>query len=151
MLGMELPTLLPRAIAWAERCAGEALRKGDSLAEAEISIATGVGVRHANRVRMLVVDHFPVADDLELRQAAMATGLLGADGLGLTLGYAVFIRNGYEEDKRLLRQEFRLVQQCEQRGSLAAFLAEYLTQIVQVGYQRAPFEQDARAHEADTG
>lgn len=144
---IDLPVLLPRAIEWAEARAMDAVARGNALEGEERTIATSVGVRHPDRIRILTVDRFPVPDDPELRQAAMATGLLGADGLGLTLGYAVFLRRGHEQAVRLLRHEFRHVQQCERMGSLAAFLTEYLSQIVQVGYLRAPLEEDARAHE----
>jgi hypothetical protein len=41
------------------------------------------------------------------------------------------------------------VHQYEAAGSIAAFLPLYLQQIVLYGYERAPFEVDARAHERD--
>jgi len=39
------------------------------------------------------------------------------------------------------------VYQYEQHGSIAAFLPVYLSQVLEVGYQDAPLERDARAHE----
>jgi hypothetical protein len=48
---------------------------------------------------------------------------------------------------RLLAHEFRHLYQVEQAGSLAAFLPAYLQQIAEVGYDCAPYELDARAHE----
>lgn len=149
MPGIDLEVLLPRAIAWAERCAEDALLVGSALNQAQSAIAVGVGVRQPERVRVRFVDSMPFPEDVDLRRAAMATGLLGAGGLGLTLGYAVFLRKGRENDTRLLRHELRHVQQCEQCGSLAAFLTEYLDQILRCGYDRAPLEEDARAHETD--
>ena len=68
---------------------------------------------------------------------------------GLTLGYAVFVRRGHET-LRLLSHEFRHVYQYEQAGSIGAFLSVYLPQVVQFGYEQAPFEIDARAHQ-ETG
>ena len=66
--------------------------------------------------------------------------------VGLTLGYSIFIVNGHVND-RLLSHELRHVQQYERAGSIAAFLPTYLSQIVDLGYENAPFEIDARAHE----
>jgi hypothetical protein len=65
---------------------------------------------------------------------------------GLTLGYAVFVCRGHET-RRLLSHEFRHVFQYEQNGAIAGFLPLYLQQIVTMGYQNAPLEMDARAHE----
>lgn len=144
-----LPLLLPRAIAWGEEQARLGLLQGKSLDAGSVDLARRVGVQQPELTRVIAVDAFPLPADIELRQAAIQTGLLGADGLGLTLGHAVFLRRGHETEARLLRHEFRHVQQCESYGSLAAFLAEYLRQIVQVGYAEAPLEADARAHEAD--
>lgn len=144
-----LPLLLPRAIARAEEQARLGLLEGKALDDAGVDLARRVGVQHPERIRVLAVDNFPLPSDPELRQAAIQTGLLAADGLGLTLGHAVFLRRGHETEARLQRHEFRHVRQCEQFGSLAEFLAEYLSQIVQVGYAQAPLELDARAHETD--
>jgi hypothetical protein len=41
------------------------------------------------------------------------------------------------------------VHQYERAGSIAAFLPVYLQQIVELGYNNAPFEIDARSHELD--
>jgi hypothetical protein len=146
-LERELPVLLPAAIAWAEAIARDGLARGEPLDDDGVRLARSVGVRRVEAIRVNAVDQFPVPEDMALRQAAMQVGLL--DPLGLTLGYAVFLRRGHEGSERLLRHEFRHVQQCERLGSLAAFLAEYLLQIVQVGYARAPLELDARAHETE--
>jgi hypothetical protein len=144
-----LPQLLPRAVAWAEERARLGLLRGQPLDAGGIELARRVGVQHPEQIRVIAVDAFPLPADPELRQAAIQTGLLAADGLGLTLGPAVFLRRGHETEARLLRHEFRHVRQCEQFGSLAAFLTEYLQQIVRVGYAQAPLELDARAHETD--
>jgi hypothetical protein len=144
-----LPYLLPRAVAWAEEEARLGLLRGKPLDAVGIDLARRVGVQQPEQIRVIAVDGFPLPADPELRQAAIQTGLLAADGLGLTLGHAVYLRRGHETEARLLRHEFRHVRQCEQFGSLAAFLAEYLQQIVQVGYAQAPLELDARAHEID--
>lgn len=141
------PELTPKAIAWAEAQSDNAARVGRTLSEPFLSIAQRVGVAFPERIRILDVPRLPMPEDPQLQQAAVATGLLGPGMVGLTLGYAVLVCSGYGQDIRLLSHEFRHVYQYEQAGSIAAFLPAYLQQIVTVGYNNAPFEVDARAHE----
>jgi hypothetical protein len=84
-------------------------------------------------------------------QAALATGLLGRDMIGLTLGHKHLHCAGVYMGNRLVSHECRHVYQYEIHGSIAAFLPVYLLQIATVGYLNAPFEQDARAHELESG
>jgi hypothetical protein len=142
-----LPVLIPKAIAWAESQSEIAVRTERPLDERFISIAKSVGVVNPEHIRILDVPRLPMPDDPQLKQAAVATGLLGPGMVGLTLGYSVLVCPGYGQDVRLLSHEFRHVCQYEQAGSIAAFLPVYLQQIVTVGYHNAPFEMDARAHE----
>jgi hypothetical protein len=147
-LASALPELLPSAVAWAEACSTEILREGRVLAPAEIALARTVGVARPERVRVQIVDRIPMPQEPGLRRAAMYTGLLGPHVAGLTLGYGIYIVAG-EECARLLSHECRHVHQYEVAGSIAAFLAMYLQQIAEVGYERAPYEIDAWEWERD--
>ena len=106
-------------------------------------------MRQPARIRVRIVDEMPLPDDVQLRAAALRAGLLAPGTLGLTLGYAVFVRQGHETSLRLLSHEFRHVYQYECAGSIASFLPGYLQEIVSHGYADAPSELDARAHERD--
>lgn len=141
-----LPRLLPKAIAWAEACAAETLRTGIALGEKRLAIARKAGVLKPESIRISLVPQLPRPQDPELLQAAQQTGLLGPNMAGLTLGYAIYIRDG-QDSVRLISHECRHVHQYEKAGSIAAFLSLYLQQIATVGYHNAPFEMDARAHE----
>ena len=141
-----LPSLLPRAIAWAETVAVDAAARGVPLDERGINDAMEVGVKHPDKVRVLMVDWLPRPEDPELQAAATQTGLLGPSMVGLTLGYSVFIRYGYLS-RRLLSHECRHVFQFERAGSIEAFLPDYLGSIANVGYANCPYELDAKAHE----
>ena len=147
-LASALPSLLPRAIAWAQGVANAVLASGISLEPAALALARRVGVLKPEQIRIGVVHELPLPSDTALRQAALQTGLLGPNMIGLTLGYGVLIRNGHQTEPRLLSHEFRHVYQYEAAGSIAAFLSGYLQQIVAFGYFNAPLEADARAHEA---
>ena len=144
-----LPTLLPSAIAWAEAQQQQTLARGQQLDALAQALARSVGVRHPERIRLEVFDVLPVPKDAELRAATVQAGLLGSGTIGLTLGYAVLVRSGWETDGQLLSHEFRHVQQYEQLGSVRQFLPVYLEQIARFGYDDAPLEIDARDHERD--
>ncbi len=148
-LAAELPKLLPRAIAWAEAQSRSVLEAGVVPSAAQRVLASSVGVRNPEKIRVSVVDRMPFPDDVELRTAAIQAGLLAPDTLGLTLGYAVLVRRGFETRMRLLSHEFRHVYQYECAGSIASFLPVYLQEIVAHGYTDAPSEIDARTHERD--
>lgn len=141
-----LPHLIPRAIAWAEEVAADSASRGSVLDPSSLLDARTLGVQRPESIRVLMVEHFPLPSDAELRAAALQTGLLGPEMSGLTLGYSILIRHG-RLCRRLLSHECRHVFQYEQAGSIASFLPLYLDSIVRVGYWDCPFEEDARAHE----
>jgi hypothetical protein len=143
-----LPRLLPKAIAWAEREAAAALTSGVPLNATGVRLAQHVGVRRPELVRVVQAPSLPFPADAELALVATQTGLLGPDMAGLTLGHAVFVLKGHASN-RLISHECRHVHQYEVAGSIAAFLPLYLEQIAAFGYDEAPFEVDARAHETD--
>jgi hypothetical protein len=146
-LRAELPKLLPSAIAWAEGRAKKATEVGTPLTPDEQSIARSVGVVKPELVRIEIVgDRLPMPDDPVLQAAAIQAGLLGPGMVGLTLGHSIFICHGHKT-RRLVSHELRHVYQYEQRGSIAAFLPVYLSQVLTVGYENAGFERDARTHE----
>ena len=148
-LAAVLPALLPRAVAWAEAQSRSVLDDGAPLDAAGQALARGVGVTRPERIRVRIVAEMPLPDDASLRAAALQAGLLAPGTLGLTLGYAVFVRRGHETRVRLLSHEFRHVHQYERAGSIASFLPTYLEEIVAHGYAHAPSEIDARAHERE--
>ena len=143
-LRARLPEILSRAIAWAGSTAAAGASQGAVLTGPGISLAQKVGVKRPELIRVVAVDKIPQPEDPLLLEAAAQVGFL--NGTGLTLGYTVFLcRN----DRRLtlLAHECRHVAQYEAHGSIAAFLEVYLDQLSSVGYDNAPLEIDAVAHE----
>src|SRR5262249_39749390 len=120
-----LPRLLPKAIAWAEARAEDVLRDGLALAGTDVALARGVGVRRPEPLRGVAVRQIPLPDAPELRRVALASGMLSPWVLGLTLGYAIYLRRDHKS-ARLLSHECRHVHQYEAAGSIAAFLPGYL-------------------------
>src|ERR1700733_9611499 len=148
-LAAALPHLLPKAILWAEARASEITASGAPLTDLQLRLAHLVGVQQPERVRILEVREIPQPQDPELRQAVAATGFIGPQTIGLTLGYGIYVVAGHSSN-RLVSHECRHVYQYEVAGSIRNFLPVYLKQIASVGYAAAPFEVDARAHECDT-
>ena len=144
-----LPALLPKAIAWAEQQQQRVLTLGRPLDVPAQALARSVGVLRPECIRIEVVEALPLPEDPDLRAATIEADLLGPGTIGLTLGYAVLLHRGFESHARLLSHEFRHVHQCEQLGSIGEFLPVYLEQIIRFGYEDAPLEVDARAHERD--
>jgi hypothetical protein len=146
-LRLELPKLVPGAVAWAEARARKAVEVGAPLTPSEQEMARSAGVTKPELVRVeMVGDSLPMPEDPTLRAAALQAGLLGAGMVGLTLGHSIFICHGHKT-RRLLSHELRHVYQYEQYGSIAAFLPVYLKQVIEVGYRNAAFEKDAQAYE----
>lgn len=139
-----LPLLLPKAVEWAQRQSQRISLEGSALAPSLQSIAAAVGVRRPETIRLLCVAEIPTPEDPSLAAAAAQTGLVGPHIAGMTLGYRIFFRSDARGGHELVTHECRHVYQYEQFGSIAAFLAEYLAQIVSHGYHDAPLEIDAR-------
>ena len=123
------------------------MRDGVALGAIGCALARAVGVKRPYEIRIVVTPSLPYPDDPLLREAAQQTGMLGPNTAGLTLGHAVFLLDGHEADTRLVSHELRHVFQYENAGSIGEFLSVYLRQVVEVGYENAPLEQDARDHE----
>ena len=143
---MELRVLVPLAAEWARTVSAQAQATGQPLDGEGLALARRVGVSAPEKIRVVVCNRMPFPDHPKLRRAAKATRLLGPGMAGLTLGYAIFVRDG-ELTKRLMSHELRHVAQYEAAGSIDNFLEAYLAQIVEVGYESAPYEIDARDHE----
>jgi hypothetical protein len=141
--------LLPKAITWAEQLEQHVLDAGAALSPQEQALARAVGVRRPEMIRIQVVDELPFPEDPDLLDVASKYALLGPGTIGLTLGYAILLCRGHDTNPRLLSHEFRHVYQYERLGSIQQFLPVYLRQLAEVGYEDAPLEIDARAHERD--
>jgi hypothetical protein len=146
-LAAKLPQILPRAIVWAEaQSRNICLLRGDPVDAKVRALARAVGVKRPDRIRVWIVPVIPGPDDAELQQLALEYNLIGPGTHGLTLGYGIFILQGFF-GPQVLSHEFRHVHQIETVGSIAEFLPLYLEQIAAFGYYDAPYEIDARGHE----
>jgi hypothetical protein len=121
--------------------------QGVPLDAQQLQLARTVGVAEPERVRIVVTQRFPVASDAELAaQLKTRFGISAAANGGLTMGHTIFIAEKYAAARWLLAHELTHVTQFEQLG-VERFAHDYLTQMLVVGYARAPLERAAAANE----
>lgn len=135
--------ILPLAAAWAEEQEKRILDSGVALTSAQIRDAHAVGVSHPERVRLFMIEAIPMPEHPVLRAAGEATGLISPFTAGLTLRYGIYIRSDLAGDRALIAHELVHTGQYERRGSILAFLRQYLHECLTIGYPAAPMEQEA--------
>ena len=139
----------PRVADLLAQTEAEVLATGRPLTEAELMLARSLGVQWPERVRVAVRERFPMPADPRLAKAARDLGLIfGSDEeAGRTQGHAILLKPGFEQSKRVLSHELVHVAQYERAGGIPAFARQYMTELLVVGYQRAPLEQEAYARQ----
>ena len=139
----QFEALLPLAVEWAAAEEDRALRQGIGLSEHEMADAKLAGVREPQCVRLLRVEEIPVPTHPQLRAAADAIHFLTPETRGLTLRYAIFVRWDCWGERHLIAHELAHTAQYERFGSILAFLRQYLTECLTIGYANAPMELEA--------
>lgn len=119
---------------------------GFELNEAGVRLARTVGVSYPEKIKVMLIDEIPQIDNVKIRSLAKSLGMLRQPALGMTFGHSIYIANG-KGSTRLYSHEFRHVFQCEQYPTLADYASEYISQLLEFGYHRAPLEIDARESE----
>ncbi len=137
----QFEALLPLACAWAEEQERAILQSGVALTDAQIDDARRIGVAQPNKVRLLQVPAIPNPTHPVLAAAAMATGLISTNTIGLTLSHGIFIRADFWGQRRLVAHELAHTMQYERLGGIEPFLRQYLHECVTIGYPDAPMEQ----------
>ena len=135
--------LLPLATAWAEEQEVRILATGTPLTPDQMADARHLGVAEPERVRIRAVISIPAPEHPLLRAAGEMTGLISPYTAGLTLRHGIFVRREFLDDRHLVAHELVHTGQYERFGSVGAFLRQYLSECLTVGYPAAPLEQEA--------
>lgn len=134
--------IFPAVWLWAAQMERRALRNGRQLNRRETELARRAGVRHPDRIRVLVVDEMPTAGLPVMRRLAARWGLSMDGVIGLCLRYGIFLRRRPARLETFVHECVHTAQ-CERLGGLAAFLSRYLGECLENGYERAPMELEA--------
>jgi hypothetical protein len=142
-----LAEMHPLVSAWVTDQERLILKQGVELTSRELQIAAHAGVVHPERVRLFSVAKIPLPKEDTLRRAAQAFGFISELTDGLTAGYGIFVRQTRHVDPSLVAHELAHVAQYERYGGIHVFLAKYLAEINEHGYDAAPLELEAVALE----
>jgi hypothetical protein len=134
--------LLPLVCQWAAEQEAHILSVGEPLSPAQLTDASLVGVSAPHRVRIHHVPEILPPRDPMLRQAAELTRLISPRTGGLTLRYGIFVRSDCRGHRALIVHELGHTLQYERLGGFAAFLRQYLSECITIGYPEAPMEQE---------
>ena len=146
-IARNVAALQPGAVAYMEDTERETMRRGRPLTADETRIARTVGVAHPEQVRVLVHDNFIEPRDPAFIALARRLGVADdADEAGRASGHGIQLKPKFARSRRLLAHELTHVAQYERLGT-SAVIRQYMTQLLMVGYYRAPLETEARANE----
>jgi len=143
ILPEKFKNILPLAVEWAEAKEKVILEHGVALSPQYMAGAKSVGVKYPERVRIYEVPQIPIPKHPILKAAAKATRLISSATIGISLGYGIFIHNNFSKDRYTIVHELVHTMQCEKFGGLYRFLKKYLWECIEIGYAKAPLEQEA--------
>lgn len=151
VLDIVLLPLVWAVAAWVRWRQATILREGMALNSEQQRLARVLGVKAPERVRVQPVARMPTPLPRLARVLAQRAGWLSPHIAGMTLGYAIALRedcfgNG-ACDMRLLAHELTHVAQYERLGGIRGFLRQYVRECVSPGYPYGPLELEARAAE----
>ncbi len=143
----EIISLIPKASLWVEEQEAIILSNGVPLTEKQISIASKIGIKNIDKIRLLQVKSIPEPEDSLLDEASKGIGFISDNTLGITYRYGIYIRHDFWENESLIIHELTHTLQYERLGGIAEFLNQYIKECIYYGYDRSPLEVEARTME----
>jgi hypothetical protein len=143
----EIISLIPKASIWLEEQEGIILSNGIPLIEKQMSIASKIGIKNIDKIRLLQVELIPEPEDSILNEASKVIGFISGDTLGITYRYGIYIRNDFWENESLIIHELTHTLQYERLGGIAEFLNQYIKECIYYGYDKSPLEIEAKTME----
>jgi hypothetical protein len=148
-----LPVLIPPAAVWVFRHERRIARLGVPLTATGLEDARRMGVRFPEKIRLMEVARIPVFNGPLIRGMSRLFPAVSPHTSGLCLRYGIYIRSEFWGDRQMVAHECVHTAQYERCGGIRAFLHEYFTGCIAVGYPAAPMEQEAilRSEEIPAG
>ena len=143
----EIISLIPMASEWVEAQETIILADGVPLTEKQRIIASKIGIKNTDKIRLLQVKSIPEPENSILNEASKGIGFISDNTLGITYRYGIYIRHDYWENESLIIHELTHNSQYERLGGIAEFLNQYIKECIYYGYDRSPLEVEARTME----
>lgn len=139
----EIINLIPMASEWVEAQETMILANGVPLTEKQRSIASKIGIKNTDKIRLLQVKSIPEPENFILNEASKAIGFISCNTLGITYRYGIYIRHDYWENESLIIHELTHTLQYERLGGIIDFLNQYIKECIYYGYNNSPLEKEA--------
>ena len=143
---IKLERFYPRVRAWYDSVEARHLPLGRPLTAREMDDARRLGVLRPQDIRVVVLDAFPMPEDVELRQEAERHGLGSRTEAGRTMGHTILLKTWAVDEPTMLRHELVHVAQMDRLGR-EGFLRRYLLELEMLGYALSPLELEAHARQ----
>ena len=143
----EIISLIPKASVWVEEQETFILANGIPLSEKQRLIASKIGIKNIDKIRLLQVESIPEPEDSNLNETNKVLGFISSDTLGITYQYGIYIRQDFWENESLIIHELTHILQYEKLGGIADFLNQYIKESIYYGYDKSPLEIEARTME----
>ncbi|AOT11193.1 hypothetical protein [Pseudoalteromonas luteoviolacea] len=137
--------LLPQYIEWAHDIEIDGLKIGKPLNARELGLASEIGIRHPEKVRIVYVDEVPFPrENFALKTLGEALGFIG-EGIvnnAQVFGYSIYVRQGFDLNRPKLAHELVHVLQIE-RSDLDTIVTQHFSDLAKYGYDNSPLEVEA--------
>jgi len=131
--------LLPALLEWCLEMERHVQSAGVPLHPIQLADAKVVGVKHPERIRLLMVDRMPHPEALQ-----DWVDWIYFDGApAICLGYSVLLERSHWNNRRTRAHEMAHTMQFEKLGGIEPFLRTWLTEVTTEGYFNSPMEQEA--------
>jgi hypothetical protein len=137
--------LIPQYIEWAHKTEANGLEIGAPLEERQLLLATDIGIKHPEKVRIVYVDEVPFPyENFALKVLGEALGFIGENIINnaQVFGYSIYVRKGFELDRPILAHELVHVLQIE-RSNLDDIIMQHFSDMAKYSYRGAPLEAEA--------
>ncbi len=125
---------------WVEAQETIILADGVPLTEKQRTIASKIGIKNTDKIRLLQVKSIPEPENSILNGAI---GFISSHTLGITYRYGIYIRHDYWENESLIIHELTHTLQYERLGGISNFLNQYIKECIYYGYNNSPLEKEA--------
>ena len=139
----EINNLIPIASQWVEVQEEFIVSKGVQLTEKQMQIASKIGIKNIDKIRLLKVESIPEPGDSILNEASKAIGFIPFNTIGITYRYGIYIRQDYWDNDSLIIHELVHTLQYERLDGISNFLNQYIKECVYYGYKNSPLEKEA--------